>query len=138
MKLYIDKWIIVTGGAGFIGSCVIRELNDRGFDNIIVVDDLGQDDRWKNLVGKKFHDIVHKDNFFDWVQGKEADLEAIIHLGSCSSTVETNANYLLENNYRYSVHLAEFAFKHDLRFIYASSAATYGNGETGFSDDVRF
>lgn len=134
MKLYEDKFIIVTGGAGFIGSGVIRYLNDRNFTNIIVVDDLDPIN-WKNLVGKRFVDFIHKDAFFSWLQDREDEIEAFIHLGACSSTVETNANYLLENNYRYTQRLAEYALRNQHRFIYASSAATYGDGNDCFSDD---
>ncbi|MDB6081285.1 MAG: hldD [Chlamydiia bacterium] len=135
MKLYEDKHIVVTGGAGFIGSGVIRYLNDQGISNIIVVDNLGSTDKWKNLVGKRFTDILHKDALFSWLEGKEDEIEAFIHLGACSSTVESDANYLLENNYRYTKNLAEYALRHGHRFIYASSAATYGDGNHGFSDD---
>jgi ADP-L-glycero-D-manno-heptose 6-epimerase len=135
MKTYDDKYIVVTGGAGFIGSCLIRQLNDQGLENIIVVDDLGQDERWKNLVGKRFIELLHKDTLFDWLQGKEKDIGAFFHLGACSSTVETDANYLLENNTRFSIRLAEYALDAGHRFIYASSAATYGDGLLGFSDD---
>lgn len=134
MKLFEDKYIVVTGGAGFIGSGVVRVLNDRGYKNIVVVDNLGSGEKWKNLVGKNFLDIIHKDTLFEWLVGKERDIEAFIHLGACSSTVETDANYLLENNYRYSVRLAEYALENGHRFIYASSAATYGDGSRGFSD----
>lgn len=135
MKLYDDKYIVVTGGAGFIGSNVVRQLNDRGMHNLIIVDDLGTDEKWKNLVGKSFADCIHKDTLFDWLNGREDEVEAFIHLGACSSTVETDANYLLENNYRYTVRLAEFALLHGHRFITASSAATYGDGLKGFSDN---
>lgn len=135
MKIYDDKWIVVTGGAGFIGSGVVRHLNDKGLSNIIIVDDLGCSDKWKNLVGKRFQDIIHKDQLFTWLEGKESEVEAFIHLGACSSTVEKDAGYLLENNYRFSVRLAEYALRHGQRFIYASSAATYGDGSRGFSDD---
>lgn len=135
MKLFKDKYIVVTGGAGFIGSGVIRILNDQGFKNIIVVDNLGRSEKWRNLVGKKFLDVIHKDSLFEWLEGHERDIEAFIHLGACSSTVEQDANYLLENNYRYSVWLAEYALANGHRFIYASSAATYGDGSSGFSDD---
>jgi len=134
MKMFPDKYIVVTGGAGFIGSGVIRTLNDRGMKNIIVVDNLGSSEKWKNLVGKRFLDALHKDDLFDWLQGKERDIEAFIHLGACSSTVEQDANYLLKNNYRYSVQLLEYALEWGHRFIYASSAATYGDGSLGFSD----
>lgn len=135
MKLYDDKLIIVTGGAGFIGSGVVRYLNDKGMSNIVIVDNLGSSEKWKNLVGKRFVDVIHKADFFSWLEGKEDQIEAFIHLGACSSTVELDANYLLENNYRYTVRLAEYALRNDIRFIYASSAATYGDGSDGFSDD---
>lgn len=129
------RQIVVTGGAGFIGSGVIRHLNEQGLANIIVVDELAKSEKWKNLVGKRFVDFISKHQLFDWLKGREAEIEAFIHLGACSSTVETDATYLLENNYRYSIRLAEYAFKHGQRFIYASSAATYGDGNKGFSDD---
>ena len=135
MQIYDDKLIVVTGGAGFIGSAVVRQLNDRGFNNLLIVDDLGTSNKWKNLVGKRFVDIISKHDMFDWLEEHESDVEAFIHLGACSSTVETDAAYLLENNYRFSVKLAEFALKHEHRFIYASSAATYGDGSQGFSDE---
>lgn len=135
MKLYDDQIILVTGGAGFIGSGVVRYLNDVGLHNIVVVDELGHTEKWKNLVGKRFIDVVPKAQLFNWLEGRETAIEAIIHLGACSSTVETNASYLLENNYRFSVRLAEYALNNRQRFIYASSAATYGDGSLGFVDD---
>lgn len=135
MKLYDDQLIIVTGGCGFIGSGVVRQLNDQGMRNILVVDALDQTEKWKNLVGKKFVDILDRSQLFQWLEGRQDILEAIIHLGACTSTVETDSAYLLENNYRYSVRLAEYALKHEKRMVYASSAATYGDGLLGFSDD---
>lgn len=128
--------IVITGGVGFIGSGVIRHLNDLGYRNLLIVDDLEMTDKWKNLVGKSFVDIIGKHAIFDWVEGREGEIKAFIHLGACSSTVETNADYLLDNNYRYSVRLAGYALTHGHRFIYASSAATYGDGSLGFSDDL--
>lgn len=137
MQLYDDRWIIVTGGAGFIGSCIVKVLNERGFHNIIIVDELGSTDKWKNLVHKKFDDYLHKDQLMDWLNHPthSEQIEAIIHMGACSSTVETDVDYLMENNYRYSVRLAEYAIKHNIKFIYASSAATYGDGSLGFDDN---
>ena len=135
MKLYDDQLIVITGGSGFIGSGVIRHLNDQGITNLIVVDELGSTEKWKNLVGKRILDVISKYQFFQWLEGKESLIEAFIHLGACTSTVETNASYLLENNYQFTVRLAEYALKNDQRFIYASSAATYGDGSKGFSDD---
>lgn len=135
MKSASGKKIVVTGGAGFIGSCVVRQLNDMGYSDIVVVDNLASTEKWKNLVGKNFEELLHKSMLFDWLQGREKEIFAIIHLGACSSTVEADANYLLENNYRYSRRLGEYALKNGIRFIYASSAATYGDGELGFSDN---
>ena len=134
MKLFEDKYIVITGGAGFIGSALITHLNELGINNIVVVDNLGIEEKWQNLVGKRFLDILHKDQLFEWLVGRESDILAFIHLGACCSTVEKDANYLLENNYRYSVRLAEYALAHEIRLIYASSAATYGDGQLGFSD----
>jgi ADP-L-glycero-D-manno-heptose 6-epimerase len=134
MRLYDDQFIVITGGAGFIGSCLVRYLNDLGMNNIIIVDDLKTTTKWKNLVGKRFVDILSREKILEWLEEHEEAVEAIIHLGACSSTVEQDASYLLENNYRFSVRLAEYALRHQLRFIYASSAATYGKGEHGFSD----
>lgn len=135
MKLYDDQLIVITGGAGFIGSGVVRYLNDSGMKNLIIVDELRHSEKWKNLVGKQFADVIPKSQLFTWLMGKESLIEAFIHLGACSDTMETDAGYLLENNYRYSVRLAEYALKNNQRFIYASSAATYGDGSKGFIDD---
>lgn len=128
-------YIIVTGAAGMIGSGAVRHLNDLGKRDLILVDDLKQSEKWKNLVGKEFSDLISRHKLFEWLQGREDEVEAIIHLGACSDTMETNSDYLLENNYRYSIRLAEWALKAGKRFIYASSAATYGDGSQGFSDD---
>jgi ADP-L-glycero-D-manno-heptose 6-epimerase len=135
MEIYKDQLIVITGGAGFIGSCVIRHLNENGFDNIVVVDELGSTEKWKNLVGKRFVEVISKNQLFSWLVGKESLIEAFIHLGACSNTLETDASFLLENNYRYSIRLAEYALSNQHRFIYASSAATYGDGSLGFEDN---
>jgi len=130
-----EPLIVITGGAGFIGSGVVSHLNSMGKENIVVVDDLGRGGKWQNLVGKRFVDIISRHALFSWLEGKQEQLGAIIHLGACSSTVEANADYLLDNNYRFSIRLADYALRYSLRFIYASSAATYGDGSLGFSDD---
>lgn len=129
--------IVVTGGAGFIGSAVVWKLNKLGIDKIIVVDELGSDDKWKNLCGLKFEDYYHKYKFIDLVRADSVpfNIDAIIHLGACSSTTERNADYLMDNNFRYSKDLAVYSIKNKIRFIYASSAATYGDGSNGYNDD---
>jgi len=130
-----DSFIVVTGGAGFIGSAFLRYLNDAGYSNIIVVDSLDEDDKWRNLVGKKYYDYIDKLDFFDWLGNYGDKVSQIVHLGACSSTVEKDAGYLMENNYRYTRSLATWAIAKGVRFVYASSAATYGDGNLGFSDD---
>ncbi len=127
--------IVVTGAAGMIGSGVVRCLNDRGYKRLLLIDDLKKNDKWKNLVGKEFLNLVSRHRMFEALKEHESDIDAVIHLGACSDTVETDADYLLENNYHFSVRLAEWALTHNKRFIYASSAATYGDGALGFSDD---
>ncbi len=129
--------IIVTGGAGFIGSAIIAELNKRKVTDILVVDQLGCDQKWKNLRNLSFADYVEKDDFLEMVIEDKLDgsVEAVLHLGACSDTTETNASYLLKNNYEYTKLLAQWSTNADIRFIYASSAATYGDGSAGFIDD---
>ena len=128
--------IVVTGGAGFIGSAMIAKLNEKGESDILVVDELGTSSKWKNLVGKRFTDYIHKDNFIEMLlNDRLPKIEAIIHMGANSSTTEKDVDHLMENNYRYTRILAEWAIRKKARFIYASSGATYGNGMLGFSDD---
>ncbi len=128
---------IVTGGAGFIGSAFVSKLNTEGIDNILVVDELASSERWKNLLGKKFTDYAQKDEFLrDLGAGKFSNqIRGIVHMGACSSTTERNVEFLMRNNYRYTADLADYALKHNIRFLYASSAATYGDGALGYSDD---
>jgi ADP-L-glycero-D-manno-heptose 6-epimerase len=128
--------IIVTGGAGFIGSALIWRLNQLGESDILVVDSLGDDEKWKNLNGLRFVDYIEKETFLDLVLSTKLDggIDTIFHLGACSSTTETDASYLIRNNFEYSKHLAQFALAREIRFIYASSAATYGDGALGYSD----
>ena len=129
--------IIVTGGSGFIGSAIIAALNQREITDILVVDELCTDKKWMNLRNLSFADYVEKDDFFELVIGDRIDspVEAVFHLGACSDTTETDASYLIKNNYEYSKLLAQWATDAGIRFIYASSAATYGDGSNGFSDD---
>ena len=129
--------ILVTGGAGFIGSAIVAELNARGIDDILVVDILGKDQRWKNLRSLRYADYMEADDFSEMVSESdlEINLEAIIHMGACSDTTEADCSYLVKNNYEFSKLLAGWALEMDARFIYASSAATYGDGSQGFADD---
>ncbi len=131
----IKRTVVVTGAAGMIGSGVVRQLNDRGYRDLLLVDDFKTSDKWKNLVGKTFSDLISRHRLMDWLKEREADIGAVIHLGACSDTMEADADYLLENNYRFTIRLAEWAMSCNKRFIYASSAATYGDGSLGFSDD---
>ncbi len=128
--------IVITGGAGFIGSAMVAKLNEKGVNDILVVDELGTSSKWKNLVGKRFTDYLHKDDFLKALTDDALPkIEAIIHMGANSSTAENNAEHLMENNYRYTRTLAEWSIKKKARYIYASSGATYGDGQLGFSDD---
>lgn len=128
--------IVVTGAAGFIGRNVVAELNARGFDHLLLVDTLGRDEKWKNLVGLRYEDLIQPASYLEQVKANGLPkTRAIIHLGACSATTEKDADYLLENNYRYTRILAEWALSHGSRFVYASSAATYGDGERGYNDD---
>lgn len=129
--------IILTGGAGFIGSVLLAELNRAGYDDILVVDNLASTSKWKNLVGKKISEYFHKDDFLDIFEEDldPREIDAVIHLGACTDTTQLDADYLLRNNYDYSKALAEWCFENEVRFIYASSASTYGDGGRGFSDD---
>lgn len=129
--------IVVTGGAGFIGSAVVWKLNSHGADNILIVDRLGENEKWKNLVGLKYADIYHKDEFINLIEEDSLpfEVEAFIHLGACSATTEKDADYLAYNNYKYTQTLCAYALEKEARFIYASSAATYGDGTNGYSDD---
>ncbi len=136
--------IIVTGGAGFIGSAIVWQLNEMGRSDILIVDSLGSSEKWKNLAALKYADYIEKDDFMELVIADqlhnyyelgENDLEAVIHMGACSATTELDARYLIQNNFEYTKQMALFAIRCEARFIYASSAATYGDGVKGFNDD---
>ncbi len=130
--------IVVTGGAGLIGSALIHRLNELGEENILVVDHLTESEKWKNLVALRFVDYLDRDDFITQLEdGTLKNVDTIFHLGACSATTEKDSNYLMENNYRYTLRIAQWRAENnpDCRFIYASSAATYGDGENGYDDD---
>lgn len=129
--------IIVTGGAGFIGSVFVWKLNEEGVDDILIVDELGESEKWKNLVKRRFSDYLHKESFLEMVLADKVpfQVKTVVHLGANSSTTERDAEHLMRNNYLYSRALAVWAVRNDVRFVYASSAATYGDGAQGFSDE---
>lgn len=125
--------IIVTGAAGFIGSCTVSKLNQMGKRNILAVDSLNTTEKWQNLRHLQFMDYLDKSQLFEFL-ATEPLLDAVIHLGACSATTERDAGYLMENNYRYSLRLAQHCYSRGIRLIYASSAATYGDGNQGYDD----
>lgn len=128
--------LIVTGGAGFIGSAVVWRLNEMGYDDILIVDCLDRTDKWKNLVPLRFSDYIEAVDFIDLIDEFD-DAEAILHLGACSSTTETDSDYVIRNNFQFTKDVAEFSLSKGIRFIYASSAATYGDGSAGMEDGTE-
>lgn len=130
--------IVVTGGAGFIGSNIVHGLNARGDSEVVIVDRLGSGEKWKNLRGLRYLDVVDKDDFIAAVRARKFPRpRAVVHMGACSATTERDADYLLRNNFHYSRTLCEWSIETGARFVCASSAATYGDGALGYSDDDR-
>ena len=125
--------LLVTGGAGFIGSNVVASLNEGGRTDIAVNDHLGSDRKWRNLAGRQIAEFVPPADLLRWLEGRK--LDAIVHLGAISSTTATDADLLMETNFRLSLRLFDWCAAARTPFIYASSAATYGDGSGGFSDD---
>jgi len=125
--------IVVTGGAGFIGSCVVRTLNDAGCDDIIVVDNIASTEKWRNLVNKRYLEYCNKADFLPQLADVKG-IDAVIHLGACSATTEKDFDYLYRNNFNYTKALWNYCAERDIPFLYASSAATYGDGSKGFDD----
>lgn len=127
--------IIVTGGAGFIGSNLVAALEDRGCQDIVVCDVLGHDDKWRNLAKREIRDVVHPSRLFDYLNNHAHEIDIIYHMGAISSTTETDADLIIDTNFVLSRRLWKWCANHKKRFIYASSAATYGDGSKGFIDD---
>jgi ADP-L-glycero-D-manno-heptose 6-epimerase len=127
--------IVITGAAGFIGSNLVARFNLLGRHDLILVDDLEKSDKWKNIRGLQFQQLISIADFIDFVeQDGLKNCEAIYHMGACSSTTETDMDFLLQNNFHYSQFLFRYATELDIPICYASSAATYGNGEFGYHD----
>ncbi len=125
--------LLVTGGAGFIGSNVVAALNEAGRTDIVLNDVLGAEQKWFNLRKRQFAEIVVPSSLFAWLEGRK--LDAVIHMGAISDTTATDADLVMENNFRCSVRLLDWCTTARVPFIYASSAATYGDGSEGFDDD---
>ena len=128
--------VLVTGGAGFIGSALVWALNRRGCENIVVCDILGTTEKWRNLTPVRFADYVEAEALLGRLQnGSLGRFDLVLHLGACSATTEKDASYLIRNNYEFTKDLAAWALANHARFVYASSAATYGDGSAGMADD---
>src|SRR5271168_1727858 len=133
---FSDARVLVTGGAGFIGSALVWALNRRGCDNIVVCDILGTDEKWRNLTPLRFAEFVEAADLLPRLQnGALGKFDLVLHMGACSSTTEKDASYLIKNNYEFTKDLAAWSLANKSRFVYASSAATYGDGSAGMEDD---
>ena len=128
--------IIVTGAAGFIGSNIVRGLNNLGIDDILIVDNLKNASKHKNLNRIKFKDYIDKEDF-NLDIFKNVKVEAVFHQGACSDTMETDGKYMMKNNYEYTKNIFHFCLDKKIRFLYASSASVYGNGENGFEENEK-
>jgi len=126
---------VVTGGAGFIGSNIAWDLEQAGHGPLVIVDRLGDADKWRNVAKREIAHIVEPSGFFDFLNDNAAEIDAVIHMGAISATTETNVDLIVENNFKLSVKLWDWCVAHQKRLIYASSAATYGDGSNGFDDD---
>ena len=132
-------YYIVTGAAGFIGANLVKGLNERGITDIIAVDNLSKADKFKNLVDCEIADYLDKQEFLDRLLAGhfDGDVEAILHQGACSDTMETDGRYMMENNYRYSLALLDWCLDQEVQLLYASSAATYG-GSNVFKEERQY
>jgi ADP-L-glycero-D-manno-heptose 6-epimerase len=125
--------LLVTGGAGFIGSNLVAELNAAGRDDVVISDTLGNGDKWRNIAKHRFLGLIPPRELMDWLSGRK--LDAVLHLGAISDTTASDADLVMETNFRFSLRLLDWCAATGTPFIYASSAATYGDGEAGFKDD---
>ena len=133
---FSESRVLVTGGAGFIGSALIWALNRRGCDNIVVCDILGTNEKWRNFTPLRFADYVEAADLLPRLQSNAlGKFDLVLHLGACSATTEKDATYLIKNNYEFTKDLAVWSLAQKTRFVYASSAATYGDGSEGMEDN---
>ncbi len=127
--------ILVTGGAGFIGSALVWALNREGAEQVVIADRLGSDDKWRNLAALRFEDYLEADDLLPRLTaGGLGEFDLVLHMGACSSTTERDASYLARNNFEFTKLLAHWSLAHEARFVFASSAATYGDGASGMDD----
>ncbi len=127
--------IIVTGGAGFIGSNLVAGLERRGHNDIIICDTLGRDEKWRNVAKREMAEFIMSDDLFSFLENHASEISTIYHLGGVSSTVEADADLIVQSNFQLPIRLWRWCCRHGARFIYASSAATYGDGASGFDDN---
>jgi ADP-L-glycero-D-manno-heptose 6-epimerase len=131
----MKSMIIVTGGAGFIGSNLVEGLEAEGVGDIVICDILGTDDKWRNVSKREIRDVVHPDRLFDYLKTHATQIQAIFHMGAISSTTEKDVDLIMDTNFVFSRRLWKWCARNKVRFIYASSAASYGDGAAGFEDD---
>ena len=127
--------LLLTGGAGFIGSAMLWKLNSSHNADVILVDKLHVGSKWKNLRALSFYDILDREYLFEWLAAQGDMIDAVMHLGACTDTTEQNVDYFLQINFEYSKKLWQFCVERSIPYLYASSAATYGAGELGYTDD---
>jgi len=130
-----DATIVVTGAAGFIGSCMVQYLNDAGYRNLVIVDDFGAEEKRINWTNKAYSHVVERYNLFDWLALHEVKVDFFIHIGARTDTTEFNYAIHEELNVQYSKDVWQYCTKNNVPLVYASSAATYGSGELGYTDD---
>ena len=132
-------YTVVTGAAGFVGSNIVKALNERGVTKIIAIDNLTKADKFRNLIDCEIADYQDKHDFIARIQAGhfDGDIEAVFHEGACSDTMEADGHYMMENNYRYSMILLDWCQDQDVQFLYASSAATYGSTDT-FKEERQY
>lgn len=130
--------IVITGAYGFIGSNLVAELESQSNEELVLVDEFGVGDKWKNMLGRRLHTMIRPHEIFEYIENNRNKISCVIHMGAISSTIAEDVDGLIDNNYRFSIHLVELCSAYEIRIIYASSASVYGNGEMGFidTDDV--